>query len=203
MRFREGFIAGVAAGLLMVVGVATAAARGASRPASLFGHFSYDVADRRDLEPVDAKGEVLMRRSAAQAFKGMQTAARAEGLLLMPVSGFRDLSRQRRLFFAEAAERNQSVRERARTCAPPGYSEHHTGFSLDVGDGAHHESQLELRFKDTEAFQWLVKNAARFHFELSFPPGNRQHVAYEPWHWRFVGDPVSFRTFYYARLAVP
>ena len=37
------------------------------------------------------------------------------------------------------------------------------------------------------AARWLVANAPRFGFELSFPPGNRQQVKWEPWHWRWVG----------------
>jgi D-alanyl-D-alanine carboxypeptidase len=33
-------------------------------------------------------------------------------------------------------------------------------------------------------------------YELSFPPDNFQGVAFEPWHWRFVGDRTSLETFY-------
>ena len=34
---------------------------------------------------------------------------------------------------------------------------------------------------------WLRDNAPKFGFELSFPPGNKQGVTWEPWHWRWVG----------------
>lgn len=166
----------------------------------LLGHYRYPVADPESMTAVDAEGEILMQRTAARAFRTLQKAAAAEGHLIVPVSGYRTLARQKRLFFSGAAEKRKTVVERALTCAPPGYSEHHTGYSLDLGDGAHHDANLELKFKDTAAFRWLVKNATRFSFEMSFPPGNRQKVAYEPWHWRFVGDSKSFRTFYYARL---
>ncbi|MEM1310980.1 MAG: D-alanyl-D-alanine carboxypeptidase family protein, partial [Cyanobacteria bacterium P01_H01_bin.153] len=46
---------------------------------------------------------------------------------------------------------------------------------------------------------WLETNAARYSFELSFPEGNAQGVQYEPWHWRYVGDPDSLETFYQDR----
>ncbi len=167
---------------------------------TLLGHFRYPVADASLLIPAGPVGEILLQPKAAKAFQGMQKGAREAGILLVPVSGFRTLTHQQRLFFEGAAGQSESVVERARTCAPPGYSEHHTGYSLDVGDGAHTDAHLELKFKDTKAFRWLKQNAARYHFEMSFPRNNRQQVAYEPWHWRYVGDQKSFRTFYYARL---
>ena len=42
----------------------------------------------------------------------------------------------------------------------------------------------------------LLNHSLRFHFELSFPPGNEQGIMYEPWHWRFVGSDHSALTFY-------
>ncbi len=166
----------------------------------LLGHYKYPVADPGSMTVVDQAREILMQPTAARAFKAMQKAAAEDGLQLVPVSGYRTLAHQKRLFFEGAAEQRKTVEQRALTCAPPGYSEHHTGYSLDLGDAAFHDANLKLRFKDTAAFRWLVKNAVRFNFELSFPRNNRQKVSYEPWHWRFVGDTKSFRTFYYARL---
>lgn len=58
---------------------------------------------------------------------------------------------------------------------------------------------LELRFKDTTAFKWLKRHAARYRFEMSFPSAGRREVAHEPWHWRYVGDLSSFETFFPAR----
>lgn len=167
---------------------------------TLLGHYKYQVASAATLTPVDKRGEVLMRPAAATAFKRMQKAAKTQGIWIVPVSGFRDLAHQERLFFDKAATNAETLAERARTCAPPGYSEHHTGYSLDLGDGARADPHLELTFKDTRAYQWLKANAARYHFEMSFPKGNRQKLAFEPWHWRYVGDLKSFRTFYYARF---
>ncbi len=58
---------------------------------------------------------------------------------------------------------------------------------------------LNPDFDKTRAFKWLVANAARFSFELSFPQDNSQGVSYEPWHWRYVGDRQSLETFYKAK----
>jgi D-alanyl-D-alanine carboxypeptidase len=50
---------------------------------------------------------------------------------------------QQSLFFTIKAEREQSAAERAKVSAPPGFSEHHTGYALDIGDLAAPETELE------------------------------------------------------------
>ena len=98
-----------------------------------------------------------------------------------------------------ASERNQTAQERALVSAPPGYSEHSTGFALDLGDGDSPETNLSEDFEQTRAFRWLQDHAARYHFILSFPEGNPQGVSYEPWHWRFEGSADALRLFESAR----
>lgn len=161
---------------------------------SLLGHFPYAQAPAAELEVVE--GSVRMRKSAARAYRAMSDAARQSGVVLAPLSGFRTVEEQRSLYFDVKAERNQDARERAKVSAPPGYSEHHTGYAIDVGDGNVPATNLSQSFERTAAFRWLQQNAARFSFELSFPKGNTQGVMYEPWHWRYVGDLQSLKTFY-------
>ena len=172
-------------------------------PPALLGHLPYPEAHPQDLQPVTADGRVRLHRDAAQAFLAMQRAAQAEGVILVPLSGFRTRQQQQELFFAVKAERRQQVTERAQVSAPPGYSEHHTGYALDIGDGRQPETHLQAAFEQTAAFAWLQKRAAQFHFELSFPRNNPQGISYEPWHWRFVGTPASLELFYRARQSRP
>jgi zinc D-Ala-D-Ala carboxypeptidase len=100
------------------------------------------------------------------------------------------------LFFDLKAQNGEVATERADVSAPPGYSEHHTGYAVDIGDGSLPATDLEVSFETTPAFKWLQKKAAHYNFELSFPKNNPQGVSYEPWHWRFVGDRNSLETFY-------
>ncbi|WP_247215735.1 M15 family metallopeptidase [Synechococcus sp. C9] len=165
----------------------------------LLGHLPYPEAPAQDLQAVTADGRVQLHRDAAQAFLAMQSAARAEGVILVPLSGFRSRQQQEELFYGVKAERGQQVAERAKVSAPPGYSEHHTGYALDVGDGKQPGTHIHESFEETAAFAWLQKRAAQFHFELSFPRNNPQGISYEPWHWRFVGTPASLELFYRAR----
>ena len=166
---------------------------------TLLGHFAYTEAPRQELQPIVANGNIRMRSRAAQEFQAMVRAARASGVILVPISGFRSIQEQQHVYFDIQAQRGQTVTKRAEVSAPPGYSEHHTGYAVDIGDGATPATNLNPNFDKTKTFEWLSANAARFHFEMSFPKDNPQGVSYEPWHWRFVGDRSSLETFYQAR----
>lgn len=167
-----------------------------STPKTLLGHRAYDEAPEEDLVALTADGRIRLRAAAAESFQEMARAAAQAGVTLVPLSGFRSHQDQERIFFSIKAERGQSAQTRAEVSAPPGYSEHHTGYALDIGDGDAPATHLNTDFAGTEAYAWLAENAARYGFELSFPPGNPQGVAYEPWHWRFTGDRESLETFY-------
>jgi len=166
------------------------------RPAAdgrLLGHFPYQevpAADRINVAP-----GLELHRDAAEALLALQSAARADGVDVVLLSGYRSLAVQQQLFFEVKSERNQSALERARVSAPPGYSEHSTGYAVDLGDGSAPQTNLSQDFDQTAAFVWLQANAARFHYVLSFPPGNAQGVNYEPWHWRFEGSAQALRVF--------
>ena len=198
--FWRGFLAGiavVAAGFLVVKSIESL------MPRQVLGQLRYQAADPHSLQAVEDMGRVFLREAAAKMFITMQAKAKKDGVYLFPMSGFRDYQRQHDLFFHGARLKNQSKEKRSLVCAPPGYSEHHTGYSLDIGDGSfvREEMAIDTTFKKTASYKWLVKNAGRFHFEMSFPEDKRERrIAYEPWHWRFVGDLHSFKTFFYDRV---
>jgi len=159
----------------------------------LLGHFPYPEVQTAKLTNL-APGQQL-HRDAAQALAAMHQAAAADGVQLVVLSAFRSIALQKQLFFDVMAERNQSSRTRARVSAPPGFSEHSTGFAVDLGDARAPAANLSPRFDQTAAYRWLAANAARFHFQLSFPQGNPQGVSYEPWHWRYEGSTEALRLF--------
>lgn len=170
---------------------------------NLLGHLPYQEAPEAELAPILPGSSMRLRQAAAQEFQAMVQAARASGVNLVPISGFRSTKDQQHIYFDIQAERGQSVTKRAEVSAPPGYSEHHTGYAVDIGDGNTPATNLNPNFERTKAFKWLESNAARFHFEMSFPKNNSQGVSYEPWHWRFVGDRDSLETFYKAKNPNP
>ena len=173
-----------------------------SRPSNenvLLGHFAYPEASPKDLQPINSDRRFQLRKAAARQFDAMSVSARASGVVLVPISGFRTVKDQQHLFFDVKAQRGQTATKRAEVSAPPGYSEHHTGYAVDIGDSRSPATNLSTNFEKTRAYKWLSANAARYSFELSFPKNNRQGVSYEPWHWRYVGDRHSLETFYKAQ----
>ena len=159
----------------------------------LLGHFPSPEAPAASL--VTFAPGLALREEAARELLEMQRAAAADGVQLTVISAFRSLAQQRHLFFEVGAERNQSPEERAQVSAPPGFSEHSTGFAVDLADGRNPQTNLSTSFETTDAYAWLQANAVRFHFLLSFPANNPQGVNYEPWHWRFEGSTEALRLF--------
>ena len=117
---------------------------------------------------------------AAAAWRRMQAAAAADGITLLPISGFRSIARQTKIIRLKLAS-GQSLRAILQLVAAPGCSEHHTGRALDLASPA--DPELEERFALTPEFRWLKKHAAGFGYHLSYPPRNPHGISYEPWHW--------------------
>lgn len=159
----------------------------------LLGHFPYTEAPEDALVSI-APG-LQLQRDAAVALERLLDAAAADGIDLRVLSAYRSIRLQKEIFFDVKSERNQSAIERAQVSAPPGFSEHSTGYAVDLGDGRAPGTDLSESFETTPAFAWLRANANRYHFTLSFPAGNPQGVSYEPWHWRFEGTAEALKTF--------
>ena len=174
----------------------------ASTPSTPAKHFAYDEVAPELLVDVaryrDTQRIVKMHRVAAEALTRMLRAAAIAGIELVPISGFRSVEYQAKLF-AKSIEKRGSQVEASRWVAPPGHSEHHTGLAVDIGEGPEPESDAEPKFDDTAAYRWLKQNAAGFGFEQSFPENNAQGVGCEPWHWRFIGTPETKEIFAVAR----
>jgi zinc D-Ala-D-Ala carboxypeptidase len=173
-----------------------------------FGHLPYSETDPARLKSVGTFSRdgydraELLDEEAAQAFISMQSAAAAQGIKLMPVSGFRSVDEQKSLF-ENQIERKGGIEAAAQYSAPPGHSEHHTGYAVDVADGDQSETDLKHSFEATAAYQWLLVNAQAYQFEQSFPKDNQQGVSFEPWHWRYVGSARAGQTFATARTLYP
>ncbi|MEK9184594.1 MAG: M15 family metallopeptidase [Patescibacteria group bacterium] len=72
--------------------------------------------------------------------------------------------------------------------ADQGYSEHQLGTTIDFTTpevGATFNG-----FENTTAYIWLINNAYKYGFILSYPKNNT-YYEYEPWHWRFVGVDLA------------
>lgn len=123
---------------------------------------------------------VQLTPPAAAAWERLKTAAAADGVTLVALSGFRSYARQAEIV-REKLQRGQSLPDILRVTAAPGFSEHHTGCALDIGTPG--SPPLKEDFAQTAAFRWLEKRAASFGFRLSYLRDNPHGFIYEPWHW--------------------
>ena len=74
--------------------------------------------------------------------------------------------------------------------ADQGYSEHQLGTAIDLTT-----SKIGgefSKFEKDRAYQWLIGNAYKYGFILSYPKDN-SYYQFEPWHWRFVGVRLATR----------
>ena len=158
----------------------------------ILGHLPYAEIPKEKLVLIEPNIQVHidMRDSLLK----MRDEAKKNGIYLVFLSGYRSINLQNEIFYSLKSFRNQEAAERARVSAPPGYSEHSTGFAIDIGDAAQREPDFETEFENTDAFKWLIKNAAKFHFKLSFTKDNK-YIDYEPWHWRYEGSIEALKVF--------
>jgi len=168
-----------------------------------YGHFMYSQTNINQLMIMASYATGGYQRfeflepEAGKALMRMIYAARDEGIWIVPVSGFRTIEQQEKLFHSQI-QRYGSAQAAAKISAPPGYSEHHTGYAIDLTDGNFVKDKIKditYEFAKSEAYKWLNIHAKEFGFELSFPENNPQGVSYEPWHWRFVGVPETLAIF--------
>ena len=122
------------------------------------------------------------------AYWDLVNAAKADGLNIYPISGFRPHSTQISLFNARVEQaRNDGYAdpeaEAARHVAKPGTSEHDLGLAVDFN------SVDESYFRNTAEAKWLAAHCAEYGFVIRYPEDKESvtGIIYEPWHLRFVG----------------
>ena len=157
-------------------------------------HLKYEDCPLEDITEIEG---YKLHKKVAEAFKKMKEAAKLDGIEFFLVSAFRSIEYQKEIFPCKFINKEYPTEEeflaRLQFSAPPGFSEHHTGLAIDI-------NSLEQDFAETIEYKWLLKNAASFGFEMSFPEDNWQKLGFEPWHWRYVGDDISKTIFNNARL---
>ena len=158
----------------------------------ILGHFPYRETSFENL--VEITPDILVHKKMYKSLLKMRDDAKKDGVYLIFLSGFRSIELQKEIFYSLKSIRSQIATERARVSAPPGYSEHSTGFAIDIGDALKRETDFEVEFETTSAYKWLERNAAKYHFKLSFDR-KQNSVDYEPWHWRYEGNIEALKIF--------
>lgn len=130
----------------------------------------------------------MVRKMDAEASKALEDlfkSAKADGIKLIAVSGYRDYSYQEMLYNNKVASAGE--KEADKYVAKPGTSEHQTGLAMDVLSTEY--TSLDEGFSNTDAYKWLVENSYKYGFIIRYPKGKENITGYnyEPWHIRYVG----------------
>jgi zinc D-Ala-D-Ala carboxypeptidase len=138
---------------------------------------------------VRVQGERL-RSQAADAYKQFVKAAKAAGVNVMPISGYRSFSEQASLYDSYVRQYGQATADTL--AARPGYSEHQTGLAMDIGN-ASGVCALQACFANTPAGRWAAEHGWEYGFIIRYPAGAQATTGYtyEPWHLRYVGRPIA------------
>ncbi len=124
------------------------------------------------------KTGLYMLPDACNALLSMTEAAKKEGIDLKIDSAYRSPRYQEKIYLRQL-ERGKSFAFIARSVAPPGYSEHALGTVVDFVPS-------NWEFAKTDAYKWLLENAAGFNFYQSYKK-NGGKPFWEACHWRYIG----------------
>ena len=131
---------------------------------------------------------------AYHAFKDMQKEALKEGYEIFVDSSYRTYQYQQKIF--EETALKKGLEHALKFVAKPGGSEHQTGLAVDI-IFRRNKQMIEEQTETDPEIKWLFSNAYRYGFILRFPKG-KEHitgVAFEPWHFRFVGQELAKKLF--------
>lgn len=119
----------------------------------------------------------------------MFDAAAKDQVWFWVASGYRSVEQQKEILDRAVQENMemgmdeaQGRAEALRTIARPGYSEHHTGLTVDLND-------VSDDFEETEAYRWLCQHAAEYGFVQRYETDKADitGIDNESWHYRYVG----------------
>ena len=145
------------------------------------------------LAPAGDGGQQLTPE-AARACTLLMQAAKADGVELLLLSGWRSPETEEKLtrLYLDAAQTQgdspAKAAQKAQTILDvPGASEHQTGLAADFASADH--PRRDAAFAETDAFVWLCENAPAYGFIQRYPADRQAAtgLAARPWHWRYVG----------------
>ena len=111
----------------------------------------------------------------------MQKDAKKDSIDIFILSGFRSYQKQYTII-KNKLKRGMKLEEILKENKLPGLSQHHSGNAIDIISNSY---KLSLEFENSLAYAWLLKNAYKYGFHLTYPKNNKQGIMFEPWHWYF------------------
>lgn len=142
--------------------------------------------------------EMMLQERAAAPWLDLQAAAKKDGNALALTAAYRSADEQKEIFLSRLGNLQLSavsngaydgrITQVLSMTALPGYSRHHTGYTVDIGCG----NDPAVVFERSACFDWLsadnYKNTKRFGWIPSYPEGvTEQGPEPESWEYVWVG----------------
>lgn len=166
---------------------------------------SVPVAPIKKTNEPNLEGDDLIQEKALAGWQSLKTIAAKENVPLRLNSAYRSVEYQRQLFLLRlygkgitaamiaATQADRQVEETLKVTAPPGYSRHHTGYTIDLrcADGS-------PTFENSKCFRWLSANnyqkAKESGWIPSYPDTGQQGPEPEAWEYVWVGTNLTYTT---------
>ena len=143
---------------------------------------------------IDVRGdEILAEENTLEAYKKLKEEIIKTGIIIEIDSIYRSIDEQQELW-DEYMEKcgEEYVRK---YIAVPGYSEHHTGLAVDicVVENGVVMSDDDMIEDKNNIFSDIHQKISKYGFILRYPKGKEEITgyAYEPWHFRYVGESIA------------
>jgi len=157
---------------------------------------SIPVASIQKTQESDLIGDDLLQPLAIIAWQSFRDAAKRDSIPIKLSSAYRSVEFQRQLFLNRlydkgatinkiiAGQSDGAIESTLVMTAPPGYSRHHNGYTIDLWceDGS-------LSFVASSCFLWLKNNnyeKAKIHGWIPSYPEEAEHQGPEPEAWEYV-----------------
>lgn len=153
---------------------------------TLVNKYNYITKDYIPKDLIEING-LKINKYAYNAYLKMKENMNKENLNIRIISAYRSYDYQENLYKSYLQKENQSIVDTY--SARAGYSEHHTGLAIDIDNNKQNFNNFYL----TKEFLWMQNNAHKYGFILRYPKDKETITgyAYEPWHYRYVGEEIS------------
>lgn len=134
---------------------------------------------------------LMLRTEVKNAFETLAKDAKAKGLTIKAMSGYRSYGAQQTVYNNYVKRSGQ--RSADTYSARAGHSEHQTGLTLDVYNG----QEVFTSFKNTKEYLWMKDNAHKYGFIQRYLAGKEKISGFvaEEWHYRYLGVEMATQVY--------
>lgn len=144
---------------------------------------------------VEIEDDQVLQRLAAEDWEKLNKQAEEDNFELSITQGFRSAENQNKIFMDRLGDINlaritdgssdNKIKELLKTTAPPGYSRHHSGYTVDLAC----DSDPGPLFENSTCFEWISENnyinIKKYGWIPSYPEGIKNQGP-EPESWEYV-----------------